>query len=201
MPHSVLPSCRSLERILPPRDAEGSNLPPRFWAANQPLSAVDKTGNFGRSWHVRRRELPGLELPTPNVEGLRDPELARTIRGNALPRRLGRSIIMENARPKAGETCFTIERACRNLADLSTRSQWIFPSFLSRRLSRETYCANVQSVTYEPLRNQTDRLHFFINFLTLVGAFLFLYFLFYRVDHISMYIRMYLTMIKHRCNK
>ena len=36
---------------------------------SQPLSAVDKTGNFGRSWHVRRKELPGLELPTPNVKG------------------------------------------------------------------------------------------------------------------------------------
>jgi len=43
--------------------------PARFWRVSQPLSAVDKTGNFGRSWRATRvgRTLASRELPTPSA--------------------------------------------------------------------------------------------------------------------------------------
>jgi len=65
----VLPSGRSGANFTTARCGRFQFTPARFWRVSQPLSAVDKTGNFGRSWRATRvgRTLASRELPTPSA--------------------------------------------------------------------------------------------------------------------------------------
>lgn len=134
----VLPSCRSLKRILPPRDAEGSNLPPRFWTVNQPYPRWIKQGTSGGPGTYE-----GGNYPAWNYQPLTRRDARPRTRPNHPRERVTASVRSHDyhgkrSRPKKPEKPVLLFRGFAEILRISrcAFARWIFPSSPSRRFEK-----------------------------------------------------------------